>query len=303
MLIDLLSATLKKSHAVDQAWQKMDNRTDAVIGVASSARPFLVAARFVEDPRATLVVTAREDAADTFARTVGAFVGEERVLRFADYEGNPFSLDAPMQPRLHGSRLEALWALQNKKPVIVVASARALLRKIASPKSDIARPLVLKQGIDLSEHALGAVSCFEDLAEALVAMGYDNAGQLDGPGTFCVQGGTLDIFPGNLSYPIRCDFFGDELDEIRRFLPSTGQTISSLDEVEIFPVREFRSDTSSIRLAQRHLAKRAATNKEMRELLERLEVDSKEIPDVLTSYLLEEVTTVGSYVPQEALLC
>ena len=96
MLIDLLSATLKKSHAVDQAWQKMDNRTDAVIGVASSARPFLVAARFVEDPRATLVVTAGEDAADTFARTVGAFVGEERVLRFADYEGNPFSLDAPM---------------------------------------------------------------------------------------------------------------------------------------------------------------------------------------------------------------
>ena len=80
MLIDLLSATLKKSHAVDQAWQKMDNRTDAVIGVASSARPFLVAARFVEDPRATLVVTAGEDAADTFARTVGAFVGEERVL-------------------------------------------------------------------------------------------------------------------------------------------------------------------------------------------------------------------------------
>ena len=133
----------------------MDNRTDAVIGVASSARPFLVAARFVEDPRATLVVTAGEDAADTFARTVGAFVGEERVLRFADYEGNPFSLDAPMQPRLHGSRLEALWALQNKKPVIVVASARALLRKIASPKSDIARPLVLKQGIDLSERALG----------------------------------------------------------------------------------------------------------------------------------------------------
>ena len=84
------------------------------------------------------------------------------------------------------------------------------------------------------------------------------------------------------------------MDEIRRFLPSTGQTISSLDEIEIFPVREFRSDASSIRRAQRHLAKRAATNKEMRELLERLEDDSKEIPDVLTSYLLEEVTTVGS---------
>ena len=301
MLIDLLSATLKKSHAVDEAWEKMDARKDAVIGVASSARPFLVAARFVEDPRTTLVVCAGEDAADTFARTVGAFVGEERVLRYADYEGNPFSVEAPLQPRLHGSRLEALWALQNKKPVIVVASARALLRKIASPKSNLARPLVLKQGVDLAEHPQGSVSCFEDLAETLVTMGYDNAGQLEGPGTFCVQGGTIDIFPGNLPYPIRCDFFGDELDEIRRFLPSTGQTISSLSEVEIFPVREFRADAASIRRAQRHLAKSAATNKEMRELLERLEDDSKEIPDVLTPYLVEEATSVGAYLSKNAL--
>lgn len=301
MLIDLLSATLKKSHALDEAWQKMDAHEDAVIGVASSARPFLVAARFAEDPRTTLVVTAGEDAADTFARTVGAFVGEERVLRYADCEGNPFSLDTPPQPRLHGLRLEALWALQNEKPVIVVASARALLRKIACPQSGLARPLVLKQGCDLSEHPLGTVACFEDLADALVEMGYDNAGQLEGPGTFCLQGGAIDIYPGNLSYPIRCDFFGDELDEIRRFLPSTGQTISSLSEVEIYPVREFKSDSASIRRAQRRLGKGAATNKEMRELLEHLEDDSKDIPDVLTPYLLEETTTVGSYLSNEVL--
>ncbi|MEE0343962.1 MAG: hypothetical protein UDM08_04130, partial [Eggerthellaceae bacterium] len=65
MLIDLLSATLQKSKALDAAWKKMDNKEDAVIGVASSARPFLVAARFVADPRTTLVITAGEDAADT----------------------------------------------------------------------------------------------------------------------------------------------------------------------------------------------------------------------------------------------
>jgi len=301
MLIDMLSATLKKSHALAEAWEKMDNREDAVIGVASSARPFLVAARFVENPCTTLVVTAGEDAADTFARNVGAFVGEERVLRFADYEGNPFALDAPLQPRLHGMRLEALWALQSGKPIIVVASARALLRKIAAPKDEIAKPLVLKQGVDLSEHPQGLVESFEDLADVLVSMGYDNAGQLDGPGTFCLQGGAIDIYPGNLPYPVRCDFFGDELDEIRRFLPSTGQTISSLSEIEIFPVREFSNDTAVLRKAQRDIAKRAGTNKEMRELLERIEDDSKELPDVLSAYILQDATTVGDYLPKKAL--
>lgn len=301
MLIDLLSATLQKSKALDAAWKKMDNKEDAVIGVASSARPFLVAARFVADPRTTLVITAGEDAADTFARTVGAFVGEERVLRYADYEGNPFSVDAPMRPQLHGMRLKALWALQSKKPVIVVASARALLRKVALPQTEIAKPLVLKQGVDLSESPQGNVESFEDLAEELVCMGYDNAGELAGPGTFCLQGGAIDIFPGNLAYPVRCDFFGDELDEIRRFLPSTGQTISSLSEVEIYPVREFKNDQKSLRSAQRLLAKQADTNKELRSLLERLQDDSKEIPDVLASYMLGETTTVGAYLPSSAL--
>ncbi len=301
MLIDLLSATLQKSKALDAAWKKMDNKEDAVIGVASSARPFLVAARFVADPRTTLVITAGEDAADTFARTVGAFVGEERVLRYADYEGNPFSVDAPMRPQLHGMRLKALWALQSTKPVIVVASARALLRKVALPQTEIAKPLVLKQGVDLSESPQGNVESFEDLAEELVCMGYDNAGELAGPGTFCLQGGAIDIFPGNLAYPVRCDFFGDELDEIRRFLPSTGQTISSLSEVEIYPVREFKNDQKSLRSAQRLLAKQADTNKELRSLLERLQDDSKEIPDVLASYMLGETTTVGAYLPSSAL--
>lgn len=301
MLIDLLSATLQKSKALDAAWKKMDNKEDAVIGVASSARPFLVAARFVADPRTTLVITAGEDAADTFARTVGAFVGEERVLRYADYEGNPFSVDAPMRPQLHGMRLKALWALQSKKPVIVVASARALLRKVALPQTEIAKPLVLKQGVDLSESPQGNVESFEDLAEELVCMGYDNAGELAGPGTFCLQGGAIDIFPGSLAYPVRCDFFGDELDEIRRFLPSTGQTISSLSEVEIYPVREFKNDQKSLRSAQRLLAKQADTNKELRSLLERLQDDSKEIPDVLASYMLGETTTVGAYLPSSAL--
>ena len=301
MLIDMLSASLAKSGALEEAWAKLDAGQDATVGVASSARPFLVAARFVRDPRATLVVTAGEEAADTFARTVGAFVGEERVLRLPDYEGNPFSLDAPLQPRLHGRRLEALWALQQGTPCIVVASARALLRRIAPAKEEVARPLSLVTGADLSENPQRGIACFEDLEHCLVSMGYENSGKLDGPGTFCVQGGAIDVFPGNLAYPVRLDFFGDELDEIRRFLPSTGQTISSLDRVDIFPVREFAQTDAALRRATRTIAKGAETNAAKRDLLERLEDDSKELPDLMAAYLLEETAAVGDYLPDSAL--
>lgn len=301
MLIDMLSASLAKSGALDDAWAKLDSGQDATVGVASSARPFLVAARFAADPRATLVVAAGEEAADTFARTVGAFVGEERVLRLPDYEGNPFSLDAPPQPRLHGRRLEALWSLQQGKPAVVVASARALLRRIAPAKEEVARPLVLVAGSDLSEEPQRGIACFEDLEHCLVSMGYENSGKLDGPGTFSVQGGAIDVFPGNLAYPVRLDFFGDELDEIRRFLPSTGQTISSLKQVDIFPVREFAQTDAALLRAKRAISKSAETNAAQRELLERLEDDSRELPDLMAAYLLEKTAAVGDYLSADAL--
>ena len=301
MLIDMLSASLAKSGALDDAWAKLDSGQDATVGVASSARPFLVAARFAADPRATLVVAAGEEAADTFARTVSAFVGEERVLRLPDYEGNPFSLDAPPQPRLHGRRLEALWSLQQGKPAVVVASARALLRRIAPAKEEVARPLALVAGSDLSEEPQRGIACFEDLEHCLVSMGYENSGKLDGPGTFSVQGGAIDVFPGNLAYPVRLDFFGDELDEIRRFLPSTGQTISSLKQVDIFPVREFAQTDAALLRAKRAISKSAETNAAQRELLERLEDDSRELPDLMAAYLLEKTAAVGDYLSADAL--
>lgn len=301
MLIDMLSASLAKSGALDDAWAKLDSGQDATVGVASSARPFLVAARFAADPRATLVVAAGEEAADTFARTVSAFVGEERVLRLPDYEGNPFSLDAPPQPRLHGRRLEALWSLQQGKPAVVVASARALLRRIAPAKEEVAHPLALVAGSDLSEEPQRGIACFEDLEHCLVSMGYENSGKLDGPGTFSVQGGAIDVFPGNLAYPVRLDFFGDELDEIRRFLPSTGQTISSLKQVDIFPVREFAQTDAALLRAKRAISKSAETNAAQRELLERLEDDSHELPDLMAAYLLEKTAAVGDYLSADAL--
>lgn len=301
MLIDMLSASLAKSGALNDAWAKLDSGQDATVGVASSARPFLVAARFAADPRATLVVAAGEEAADTFARTVGAFVGEERVLRLPDYEGNPFSLDAPPQPRLHGRRLEALWSLQQGKPAVVVASARALLRRIAPAKEEVARPLTLVAGSDLSEEPQRDIACFEDLEHCLVSMGYENSGKLDGPGTFSVQGGAIDVFPGNLAYPVRLDFFGDELDEIRRFLPSTGQTISSLGQVDIFPVREFAQTDAALLRAKRAISKSAETNAAQRDLLERLEDDSHELPDLMAAYLLEKTAAVGDYLSADAL--
>ena len=118
MLIDSLVSTLNKTEALEAFWGKLDEGSDATLGVASSARPFLVAARFARNPQTTLVVTAGEEAADVFARNVGAYIGEEKVLRFPERSDNLFLLEYHASAIEIAQRLEALWALQEGRECV-----------------------------------------------------------------------------------------------------------------------------------------------------------------------------------------
>ncbi|MFR5829072.1 MAG: hypothetical protein ACLUE1_08440 [Adlercreutzia equolifaciens] len=94
MLIDSLAFTLEKSGCLDTFWGKLDAGEDATLGVAASARPFLVAARFAHAPQPTLVVVAGEDAAVAFARNVAAYGGG--VLRFPERAITPSTPSRPI---------------------------------------------------------------------------------------------------------------------------------------------------------------------------------------------------------------
>ena len=296
MLIDSLTFTLEKSGCLDGFWGKLDAGEDAALGVASSARPFLVAARFAHAPQPTLVVVAGEDAAVAFARNVAAFLGEERVLRFPERADYPFAPKRANAAQV-AHRMEAAWALAAARPVVVVASARALLRALPPAYARTCAPLALAAQCELADMpGAEGVEAFEDVARALEARGYANTGELDGPGTFAVRGGTIDVFPGNLVYPVRLDFFGDELDEIRRIVPTTGQTISSLASVEIYPVMEFSCTPANLARARKKIERPALTNSALRDVLEKLDGGLRfEGSDVLLPYLYDDVATLGDY--------
>ncbi|MEF9877330.1 MAG: transcription-repair coupling factor, partial [Gordonibacter sp.] len=207
MLIDSLTFTLEKSDALDGFWGKLDAGEDSTLGVASSARPFLVAARFAHKLQPTLVVVAGEDAAVAFARSAAAYLGDERVMRFPERADHPFA-PKPADPVQVARRMEAVHARASGRAAVVVASARALLRTLAPVGSNVFLPLVLEAGRELAAMTGAAetgVAAFEDVVRALEERGFANTGELDGPGTFAVRGGTIDVYPGNLVYPVRLD--------------------------------------------------------------------------------------------------
>ena len=173
----------------------------------------------------------------------GCFRAERRRLRrrgsraaFPERRDQPF---APKHPdaRVVAQRMEAAHALASGRNVVVVASARSLVRLLPPAEANAQAPLSFHEGDDLADGVMPGVEEFGDLARALEERGYANTGELDGPGTFAVHGGVIDVYPGNLVYPVRIDFFGDEVDEIRRIVPSTGQTVATLKSVEVFSRR------------------------------------------------------------------
>ncbi len=301
MLIDALAKVLVRSGCVQPFWGKLDDGEDGTLGVAASARPFLVAARFAAHPQPTLVVVAGEDAAIAFARNVAAYVGQERVLRFPERTDRPFS-EKPADPVVVAQRMEAAWALQSGRTAIVVASARSFVRALPPACAQVARPLVLERERELAAMALGPGEDFDSLAHGLEARGYVNTGELDGPGTFAVHGGTVDVFPGNLPYPVRLDFFGDELDDIRRIVPTTGQTIAALEKVAIYPVIEYAATAENLARARKALKTPSLTNPTLRDLLEKMEGGLRfEGAEGLLSYLYDETVSLGDYGKRDVL--
>ncbi len=263
-----------------------------------------MAARYTYAPQPTLVLVAGEEAAATFARNISAYLGDGVVYHFPERSDKPYAPKMP-NPKEIATRLKVADMLSQGNDCIVVASARALLRQLPPPEAQLQQPLIFISGRELMDMPAAEefdLADFEDVLRLLEERGYENTGSLDGPGTFAVKGGVIDVFPGNMSYPVRLDFFGDELDEIRRIVPSTGQTISTLDEVSIYPVREYLSTPQMRARAMKKLKNPARSNPALRELLEQVEGGLHfEGADALLPYLYDRTVSLGEYVTKKTL--
>jgi len=226
-----LSALLERAPGFARAQTALREGDDFTLAAPPSVRPLLVAATFRAYPRATLVVVPGADAADRFARQLTAYLPLELVLPLPAPSNMPWSRQ-PRDVRVTGLRARALFTLQENRPAVVVASAAGLLRMLP-PRgaSEAFAPLVLAAGSQL------------DLAETtdlLARMGYERVEVAEDPGQFAVRGGTLDVYPSDGHFPVRAEMLGDEIESVRRYVPSTGQSVGDVARVEAYPCREIR---------------------------------------------------------------
>lgn len=160
------------------------------------------------------------------------FAPDVEILPFPIVEKADFAVTFTGTEALRG-RMQALSALLNEKPVIVLASAVEAAQKIPSPGDLLKRKRDLHTG-DVIER--------EELLSLLAGYGYERTERVERSGHFAARGDIVDIFGINEEHPIRIEFFDDEIDSIRRFDEDSQRSIETLDSMSLFPVAEEDGD-------------------------------------------------------------
>lgn len=205
------------------------------LNVIHAAHPFFVAALHQDIKQPIIYITAKIKRAYDVSEQMPVWLGADvPVLRFN--EPSPkFYQHAPWGDSAARGRLETLAALHAPQTLaahpIVVTSAHALMPKTM--------PFHLFRRSSITLNA-GERADINRLLQQLVDIGYESASQVLDVGTFSRRGSIVDVYPLDANTPIRIDFFGDEIDSLRTFDPSTQQSQGGerLTTLIIPPARE-----------------------------------------------------------------
>jgi transcription-repair coupling factor (superfamily II helicase) len=195
--------------------------------VAPGGRAFAIAGLADQLGSTLLVVVPGERDAEELADDLSLFI--DRVVLAPAWETLPFEHVSPNVATM-AHRAEARYALDKGEPVVVVASVRGAIQRLSTSPH---QPLTLEPGEEVGLDAL---------AKALADLGYSRTDRVEARGEFAVRGGIVDVFPAQLEAPVRLDFWGDQLDEIRSFSVGSQRSEETLPGLVAFPAREVRPD-------------------------------------------------------------
>lgn len=195
--------------------------------VPPHAWPWLVAQMASQSKsQGPFVVVAPEAAQATALRaSVAALLPNTDVLVYPAWDVMPYDRLGP-NAAVVAERQRVMQAVNDGAAKIIITSLPALLVRCHPPTQT---PLTLTVGQTAQPNAL---------AQRLVAMGYQRVDVVQMPCSFAVRGGLMDIWPPTEEAPLRFDFFGDELEQIRIFEASSQQSLGKVASATLTPAGE-----------------------------------------------------------------
>jgi transcription-repair coupling factor (superfamily II helicase) len=205
-----------------------------VSGLTATARSLYLPlmARAARQP--VVVVVADNKAAEALEQMLRAgceltgAVDPAAVVRLPAHDVLPFENLSP-HPDVQEQRAAALWKLATGAVEILIAPVESAALRLFDRDYYAGLAVTLKRGEEVD---------VEVLTGHLAAVGYTQMDLVEMPGQFTRRGGILDVYSPEADRPVRIEFFGDEIETIRKFDPETQRSQSGLDEAQLLPLTE-----------------------------------------------------------------
>ncbi|MCW2350133.1 transcription-repair coupling factor [Sphingobium sp. B12D2B] len=208
-------------------------------GVPAGFLPVLLADLARAAKERACFIAADGQMADAIAQTVRYFAPELEVVSIPAWDCLPYDRASPSL-RAASERLAGLHALQGtpKGPQLVITTVNAVTQKTLTPFR--IRQMVAR----LAPNERIAI---DRLVSLLQSNGYVRTDTVHDAGEYAVRGGIVDLYPSGEPGPLRLDFFGDEIETLRRFDPATQRTTGAVDGFMLLPASEALLDEESIK--------------------------------------------------------
>ena len=227
-VLDALAREDGLAHAVDLARDRLTTPSLLDIVGPPAIRPFLAAmlARTDGPARQVVAVVATTREAQDLAAALRCFLPPASVVEFPSWETLPHERLSPRADTV-GRRLAVLRRLRHPDEsdgaiTVVVAPVRALLQPIVKGLGDL-EPVSWRVGDEID---------LDQVLQSLVLAGYSRADLVERRGEFAVRGGILDVFPPTLEHPVRTEFWGDTVEQIRAFAVADQRSIEGAADLQ-----------------------------------------------------------------------
>src|SRR6478672_4163318 len=234
MTFSSIIRTLGRSPLATELLNKLKrHRCLQLNGIARLPKGLVASALAQQEGRNLLAVTATLEEAGRWVASLEA-MGWQTVHFYPTSEASPYELSYSDENEMTWGQMQVLAALVDKeektanqwKPIAIVATERALQCHLPPPAAFEPYCLTLKRG---------AVQDSKILDRQLVSMGYDRVNLVEMEGQWSRRGDIVDVFPVAAELPVRLEWFGDDLEQIREFDPSSQRSLDKVDRLVLTP--------------------------------------------------------------------